>query len=1666
MSTTDDFTDVVNQAVNRYQSYRRQAQALSAQQANALDSIAGTWPQLNPGLALSLGKAGLTGDHPTVQQAAVSAAKQKAAQGGLANVGQQVTGQQVKKHHNSILGSIGSFLGLGSPVSAASSVSNIAVNHPSVGNALDAVGRPIAAAGGAISSNQTVKDVYSGVKGATRLGTAALELPADLIQGAYRGMRLAQGQTAAGEAPSWNDLINQTQIGSIIEQGVTTGDTGGAGFFFNSKSKAGQAQGQAARSFGTVGGHALTVGRGTAAVVTEPGTRPYNILSGLLDFGVQLEGGKPAAELGKAIRGRNVLAGNEGEYVVNAEGKAVPAASYVPSAVSPTEIAMARRAGVPSSVTFGQQPGTLSLLRHHPPGEDLNAAGSRPTGTYYHIQEPGAATGAFKGSARVTSSRTGSSIGALEITGSEADDAGHAALRHLAGEPEFQRIDQLDAQDPGALRAEIVSRFGVTPGAHDDLLDVYGAQLAKEAGYKAVIFRGGQRREYLDLGGGTNATPNVARLGTDYGLVDGLRKTVLPEKAVTWLNSKAGNRFAQFAADTGSFNQIWDSTGRKLPVDVVTALVDAKDPVAVKQILAGELGSTLRQAPKVSSAQAIAASGGTPGVIGQAGLTVRKARQSPIFALMPHQSLDLTNPDRAVEDFDRFQRITKAFTPEQISANNAKLAKALGGQGGEAAALQAVLHVTDVVGQTLKSLGVDAVTANRAVRSWRNTVNDLRHFNINDIGDNVDFPGVQHGDDMTAAPSPHLFVEYLNNNIPLPDVRDIRTAVSKLRNITDSAPAHLVQDASDFINNNIFKPWALLRGAWPIRVLGEEQARMGAAGYSSFLHDPASYIALITGSKMPRTSALLQKMGKDALTMDVKGTKWQELADEAFSGDANEFAQAMSHRAAGYVDPSNGILTRHFPLFTKGVDPGYHLAWVDELRKLNIDPVSRRIAQALDDNVAAPRAVSDTTDWLWSGSGQSIRNTLGARWAAAQARRLLPANNNPFGDRQQLESYVQSIYDRIETKTGAHPQLVNAVATGKIVGKKLVRGGDANPDAASALDQFSDYGPKVVTGPMRVFTKSNPSGAKVAAAYKSFVNMGFDLLMSKPSNGLSRSPVFRQAYYRRISELAPYMDAKAAAKAAKNAEEASASKAAQALRAGGKGKLTLDSADTIAKKYALDQVSELLYGESKRSSFFDATRILFPFGDAYREVVTRWAKLASQNPAVPLRTAQIVNGARESGFTYTDPQTGKESFVYPGSTQLTQLLTGVPVPLTAQASGLNMVSAQLLPGFGPAVQIAAGQLIPDVPATQNLRNFLMPYGPGDTSGGVFDQISSTFIPAWLRKLQTTFSAATPAQQRALMATTNQVMAYLYSTGDYDLSTPDGQQKLVADAKNKAKAIWRIRGMAQFGAPAAPEPEVSVKDKAGQLHTIYALQNAYRTMQDKDPANATADFMDTYGPLALMATNPTTSGNFAPTTSLYDFVQNNPDLVKKYPTLYGFFAPAGGQFSQPEYQREIASGQRVGVSPSQDVAITQQRMATAIYNHLKEQVAGRTDAAAREWLSNAREKLAQQYPQFISTYPAPDQGTTQQQVQRLQAAAVDPQVLKTEAGQGLALYLAARDKAMQAAKAGGLASFATAKSAAGIRSWLQGVAAQITTAYPDFQTLYQQVFAHETDGAQQ
>jgi hypothetical protein len=453
------------------------------------------------------------------------------------------------------------------------------------------------------------------------------------------------------------------------------------------------------------------------------------------------------------------------------------------------------------------------------------------------------------------------------------------------------------------------------------------------------------------------------------------------------------------------------------------------------------------------------------------------------------------------------------------------------------------------------------------------------------------------------------------------------------------------------------------------------------------------------------------------------------------------------------------------------------------------------------------------------GSGAKLRQDLAKAGFDGTRRRW------DVTTRQGADAYVSSVLDRLTTKTSSHPDLVSAVATGRLPsGELLTDGVNANPKVTAILRNMADQGigPEKVKGRITAAAANDSGVVKAARRYDRGAEWLFNELGARPSNRLSRSPVFRQAYWERAEELATLMDDAGRAKLVQAATDANLPKqqVERIRRAVGaqrlEGHLSVEDADRAAKHYALGTTKKLLYDLHEKGQAFDALRIVAPFGEAWREVLTRWARLANPitgNPLVGYRLNQGVGEARKGHVFYPDPTTGEERFAYPGGQLLTDLLTGVPAKVSAPVQSLNTVTGggtAVLPGFGPVVQLAASAVLPDSPTWDDIRGVVSPYGEQDSSGGWFSKAALVAgVPAYMNKIIAAGGGGTPDQKRQLASTTRDVMAYLYSTGDYDTS-PESQAKLIEDAQRKAKYLFFLRGLAQSTAPAAPAYEFAVQ----------------------------------------------------------------------------------------------------------------------------------------------------------------------------------------------------------------------------------------------------------------
>jgi hypothetical protein len=250
-------------------------------------------------------------------------------------------------------------------------------------------------------------------------------------------------------------------------------------------------------------------------------------------------------------------------------------------------------------------------------------------------------------------------------------------------------------------------------------------------------------------------------------------------------------------------------------------------------------------------------------------------------------------------------------------------------------------------------------------------------------------------------------------------------------------------------------------------------------------------------------------------------------------------------------------------------EEGFAQAWADELMQLRSDPVARRVAGGFTEGDRVPggltgNAVADAKRWFWEGPGKRFREDM----AEASGRdRLL--------NRRGADDYIDSVWDRIKIKTGENPDLMGALATGKLSDVPIRTATSTSTPFVSALSDLAaqGIGPGVVKGDLYLLT------GKMPRHYDRAVERMFHALMSKPTNWLSRSPSFRQFYWTRVEELVPRLDEASRAKVIANARHAKLPRhrirqmegAAKRVPVPSEHALTAADADVIAKGFGLDE---------------------------------------------------------------------------------------------------------------------------------------------------------------------------------------------------------------------------------------------------------------------------------------------------------------------------------------------------------------------------------------------------------------------------------------------------------------------------------------------------------------
>jgi hypothetical protein len=637
----------------------------------------------------------------------------------------------------------------------------------------------------------------------------------------------------------------------------------------------------------------------------------------------------------------------------------------------------------------------------------------------------------------------------------------------------------------------------------------------------------------------------------------------------------------------------------------------------------------------------------------------------------------------------------------------------------------------------------------------------------------------------------------------------------------------------------------------------------------------------------------------------------------------------------------------------------------------------------------------------------------------------------------------------------------------------------------------------------------NKKGTVQRSVFDETMNRYFAFIYGKPSAVLERSPAFRQQYYRWVDQLLPSLKQEEVVRLAENVRssvaQAKASNILQKSRqltegdyvgsdklwkrieeyASGNKKsyntLTLDEIDQYAKGNALDDLKEMLYDASERNNLTDIARIVMPFVQAQVDFFKALGRAAGVRTAdglvVPnltnLRRGQLIvdNGIDADpfntghGFFYTDPQSGEWSFSYPLFGPLAKLATGMGVQGISPVKGL-LLGFDFRPGLGPVGQFAASRILPDSPQFDEIRNFILPYGETAFKGeSTPSQLYKSFAPSWFQKV---FSGLTDDPQGASVYanTFMETMQALAATGDYDLTTPEGQEKLYGAARSKAKILTIMRGMIQFLGPARATPEFEIATKEGDV-LASELTKALYEMQNDEAAGgyqtAVQRFIDTFGEdvfIYLGRKTRSVTGGLEASTTFGKFERENDAFFDRHKTVAGYFAPGGSNFDFQVYARQLQKGRRERLTPQELLDEAQRTIGFSFYKAMRDKAGPYPNEAQRDYLRGYREFLIKQYPGFGKGSIKTDQ-EKENMVRELRAAASDPDMAGNKAAEGIRIYLDARDRAIEEAKKAGLTSLA-GKAMAPVRDYLRHFGDVVAADNNDFGRVWERFLSYEVD----
>lgn len=1055
------------------------------------------------------------------------------------------------------------------------------------------------------------------------------------------------------------------------------------------------------------------------------------------------------------------------------------------------------------------------------------------------------------------------------------------------------------------------------------------------------------------------------KFAADRGVIEGgARLTIDGVNARSWINSSEGNLVSNILANRSSISEIKDLLPDVKDRKLLNALRTASNPQQVKELLLPTLGVEVSRVPYSGGVMRRAAGTITAGEIvshlplknadmariaGFAPYVTRQFQSTRFgrwFVRRPGLHISSNNLDQAFTDVDQWMKSVGGFTDELREKHLRNWAGIQDGNGTQlyTAAKElmddSMARQMDILdestGLTGKLLGAEKAKTKQASKSIIRGVHELFEsqrdsamYFVNEVGETSWFPGSKlHDPSGFGMPTPHTISEHLTQNISLPDPSDIRRVTNRLHKygkVKDIKPDLLTRVA----RQSIMKVWtttALMAAQWPLKVLADEQVRMWVGGLRSSFNDPLQFLAAITFGKIDP--------GNRMKAFDIMGNDLRKLASSDIGETnkiVNEYRSAMARGHNGYLGPvsntagmTRGFRKKYAPGEMHPGSPDYFDDWAGvELSTLANDEIVPRIARE------GPESVKR---WFWfSDEGRGYREKF--------ARSLPEGGERILDDRSFADNFIDSYNARIHMKTGGqvdvipgdgyvvrqpgHSDLVNIIAKGTYKGSNgevfSLRPGDKNfnPEGLGSVLQsnYSDYAPPVIKGvaPSKINRADDPG------IWERGTNLFFDVAMSKPSNFLSRSPSFDQNFWNKVDNLVPYLDDADRAKLAKTAGRVKRKVNFDQPRAD--RTLTLSEVEEVAGAHASQAVKDLLYDNSRRLNWTEASRHVFPFAEAWVEINRTWGRLLAENPEKIRRLQQGLTAARSEGFISVDEESGEQYFNIPGAGMLQDMFGIEDSPLqnlfTGSIDAWNPLQGGYFPGIGPMVQIPLSYMLPQESDYDWLREMLLPFGvekieePNDLIGVVMPQ-------AWHQVGEAMLFDEKDGRQLGMVG---DIFNQLILSGEYDLSNPEEQTAALERSRRIAKHYDLIRAVGGFFLPGTPRFRQRAEDKKGQWLFVEAIADQYFKVKQKDGEETADDWL--LENFALTAdqviSGQTLEVRKRPLTeSGWAFQRDHPEVFDALPNTGYYLYPDNPDeaFSYESWANQLEEGDRALLTPQQ------------------------------------------------------------------------------------------------------------------------------------------------------